>query len=120
MARHKGGLNNKYTLEFKLEVIEFNKQHGPNETTEVYGVVKSVFYKWEKIYLEEGIEGLSIERRGRPIKDQELLAINSKKFPNNVKEDLIAENQRLKMEIDYLKKLTALIHEKEKIQKKSK
>lgn len=58
---------------------------------------------WERIYLEEGAEGLMKERRGR--------GSNGKppKLDKQTEEDLIAENQRLRMEIEYLKKLSALV-----------
>ena len=63
--------------------------------------------KWERIFLEEGAEGLMKERRGKS-------NINGKrgrppKLDRKVEEDLIAENQRLRMEIEYLKKLSALV-----------
>ena len=41
---------------------------------------------------------LSDKKRGRP-----------PKLDKKVEEDLIAENQRLRMEIEYLKKLSALV-----------
>lgn len=118
MGRQKGGVNNTYTPEFKLKVIEFNKEHGPTETERVYGVVKSVFYKWERIYLEEGLDGLSVERRGKSTIEGGSLKGRPVKLGAKVEEDLIAENQRLRMEIDYLKKLAALIREEEKKQKR--
>ncbi len=59
--------------------------------------------KWERIFLEEGAEGLMKERRGRARKN------NAPKLDKKVEEDLIAENQRLRMEIEYLKKLSALV-----------
>lgn len=120
MGRPKGGVNNTYAPEYKLEVIEFNKEHGPKETELVYGIANSVFYKWERIYLEEGIEGLSIERRGKSKNQGDALKGRPIKLGAKVEEDLIAENQRLRMENDYLKKLAALIQEEEKKQKKSK
>ena len=65
---------------------------------------------WERIYLAEGSEGLYIERRGgkgRPMQ-----------FPKTVEEDLLAEVQRLRAENAYLKKLQALVLERERHQKK--
>ena len=59
--------------------------------------------RWERIYLEEGAEGLMKERRGRDSKGR------PPKLDKQVEEDLIAENQRLRMEIEYLKKLSALV-----------
>ena len=60
---------------------------------------------WERIYLEEGAAGLMTERRGRKSTGRP----RKKPLDKCVEEDLIAENQRLKMEIEYLKKLSALV-----------
>ena len=46
-------------------------------------------------------------RRGRP-----------PKLDKKVEEDLIAENQRLRMEIEYLKKLDALVRKREQEEEK--
>ena len=65
--------------------------------------------RWERIFLEEGAEGLMKERRGRgnPLSDKK--RGRPPKLDKKVEEDLIAENQRLRMEIEYLKKLSALV-----------
>ena len=47
--------------------------------------------------MEEGAEGLIKERRGRGSKDR------TPKLDKKTKKDLIAENQRLRMEMEYLK-----------------
>lgn len=57
--------------------------------------------KWERIFLEEGAEGLMKERRGR--NNISGKRGNPPKLDKMIEEDLIAENQRLRMEIDYLK-----------------
>ena len=67
---------------------------------------------WERIFLEEGAEGLMKERRGRACKASGTQKGHPPKLDKNVKEDLIAENQRLRMEIEYLKKLDALVQER--------
>jgi len=69
---------------------------------------KMSIQKWERIYLEEGPEGLSIERRGRGSPGR------PPKLDKHVEKDLIAENQRLRAENDYLKKLHALVLEEER------
>ena len=51
----------------------------------------------ERIHLEEGPEGLSVERRGRSSTGR------PKKLPKDVEEDLLAEVQQLRAEVDYLK-----------------
>ena len=65
--------------------------------------------KWERIFLEEGAEGLMKERRGRVCKASGTRKGRPPKLDKEVEEDLIAENQRLRMEIEYLKKLSALV-----------
>ena len=68
-----------------------------------------IIERWERIYLEEGPEGLAIERRGRSSKDRP-----PKQLPKQVEEDLLAEVQRLRAENDYLKNLQALVLENER------
>lgn len=63
-----------------------------------------IIERWERIYLEEGPEGLSVERRGRSSTGR------SKKLPKEVEEDLLAEVQRLRAENDYLKNLQGKHH----------
>ena len=64
--------------------------------------------RWERIYLEEGAEGLMKERRGRGLTAEGKKRGRPPKLDKKVEEDLIAENQRLRMENEYLKKLDAL------------
>ena len=73
-----------------------------------HGIIK----RWERIYLEEGPEELAIERRGRKNSSW------SSKLSKAVEEDLIAENQRLRAENEYLKNLQALVLEEERRQRK--
>ena len=89
---------------------------GYRETVRKYNLVRqsetsaaTMLHRWERIYLEEGAEGLMKERRGRgsPLSDKK--RGRPPKLGKKVEEDLIAENQRLRMEIDYLKKLSALV-----------
>ena len=70
---------------------------------------------WERIYIEEGPQGLYVERRGRGSKGRP-----SKKLTPEVEEDLLAEVQRLRAENDYLKKLNALVAERVRQERKQK
>ena len=69
----------------------------------------AMLQRWERIFLEEGAEGLMKERRGRACKASGTRKGRPPKLDRKVEEDLIAENQRLRMEIEYLKKLSALV-----------
>lgn len=120
----KGIPNKKYTGEFKQKVVEdinvsnlsyleAAKKHGVKNKTQVL--------RWERIYLQEGPEGLYIEHRGRKTGNE----TGNKKgrppmFNKKVEEDLLAEVQRLRAENAYLKKLKALVHEREHLEKKHK
>ena len=114
----KGKIQRKYSPEFKISVImDMRENHlGYSETVRKYwgSDVQEVNYihrisRWERIFLEEGAEGLMKERRGRACKTNGARKGRPPKLDKKVEEDLIAENQRLRMEIDYLKKLSALV-----------
>lgn len=107
----KGIPNARYTGEFKQRVIEDmrNNNLGQNETAAKYGIPRSRVQVWERIYLEEGPVGLYIERRGKACAASGVRKGRKPKLDKQIEEDLIAENQRLRMENDYLKKLGALV-----------
>ena len=118
----KGQRYKKYSLEFKLSVIMNmrNNNLGYNETMRKYNINShTVIPNWERKYLEEGIEGLTKDNRGRP-------TVNGKKrgrppkLDKQVEEDLITENQRLRMENECLKKLNALVQERIERERKKK
>ena len=111
-----GRKNKKYSPEIKISVIIDMREHhlGYSETMRKYfpHLKENCFEflkKWERIFLEEEAEGLMKERRGRAGKSSGTRKGRFPKFDKKVEEDLIAENQRLRMEIDYLKKLSALV-----------
>ena len=105
----KGQKQKKYSAEFKIGVIMDMREHhlGLRETERKYNVQHSVILKWERVFLEEGAEGLMKERRGKA--NTSGRRGRPPKLDKKVEEDLIAENQRLRMEIEYLKKLSALV-----------
>ena len=111
----KGEPNKRYTPEFKKLVIETMKEEklSYSETERRFGVVRSRITAWERIYLTEGPEGFTIERRGRGSKGRP-----PKQLPKEVEEDLLAEVQRLRAENDYLKNLQALVLEDERRQRR--
>ena len=111
----KGIPNKRYTAEFKKKAIEtmIEEKLSYCETARRFEVSSDTRIKaWERIYLEEGPEGFTIERRGRGSKGR------PQKLPKAVEEDLVAEVQRLRAENDYLKNLQALVLEDERRQHK--
>ena len=106
-------LKSSYSGDFKQKVVEYmHKNHlSCQETAFHFNLAGDyVVSKWERIYYEEGPQGLYIERRGRS-KNMSSKP-KKKKLDKKVEEDLIAENQRLRMENEYLKKLNALVQER--------
>ncbi len=111
----KGIANKRYTPEFKKQVVEAVIQGGLSyqEAAKIYKVQgHDRIQSWERIYLEEGPEGLAIERRGRRSTGK------PKQLASKVEEDLLAEVQRLRAENAYLKNLQALVLERERRQQK--
>ena len=76
--------------------------------------------RWERIYLEEGAEGLMQERREKPRFFTGARRGRPPKLDKNIEKDLIEENQHLRMEIEYLKKLRALVLAEEQKKNKNK
>jgi transposase-like protein len=113
------GRNRKHTGEFKLAVIKDLRDNklAYREVGQKYKISDSTILKWERIFLEEGPEGLFVERRGRSSNSDSVNKGRPKKLDKQTEEDLIAEVQRLRMENAYLKKLNALVHEREKSKK---
>lgn len=121
--------NTRYSPEFKICVIMDMRKHGLSyhetvrkhwgvDSRQEIDLYRDTVKRWERIYLEEGEAGFYIERRGRQTKmnNPKKGRPRKKPLPSEVEEDLIAENQRLKdqleylqMENDYLKKLDALV-----------
>ena len=112
----KGTIQQKYSAKFKIGVIMDMREHhlSYNETVRKYWDIskgqehnyQKQIQRWERIYLEEGVEGLMKERRGKSYGSKKG---RPPKLDKKTEEDLIAENQRLRMENAYLKKLSALV-----------
>lgn len=104
-----------YPGEFNQQVVEDMQANklSLRQTAAKYNLSDhSVVAKWERIYLEEGPQGLFHKRRGRSKSGW------PPKLDKKLAEDLIAENQRLRMENEYLKKLNALVQERQRSERK--
>ena len=112
---------NKYTGDFKISVVEYKLNHSLSikQTIAHFNIpnTRSVAL-WEKKYLQEGADSLRVESRGRP-KSCSTVMKNKKTSVKALsdKEILLEENKRLRMENEYLKKLNALIQNREKLNK---
>ena len=112
----KGVPNKRYTPEFKKLVVETMQKErlDYSETCRRFDVnSRDQVKSWERIYLEERPEGFAVERRGRSSKGHP-----PKQLPKEVEEDLLAEVQRLRAEVECLKNLQALVLEDERRQRK--
>lgn len=107
-----------YTGDFKISVVEYMHNTGTSiRKTAAHFNIPSPHSvsKWQRIYYEQGKEALCEERRGRAKK----MRVKKPRKPKK-NEDLLAEVQRLRMENEYLKKLNALIQEREKLERPTK
>ena len=97
-----------------MVVETMEKEHlSIHATMQEFGINDhKIIERWERIYLEEGPEGLTVERRGRGSTGR------PKKLSKEVEEELLAEVQRLRAENDYLKNLQALVLEDERRQRR--
>jgi hypothetical protein len=99
-----------YTREQKLEVLNYMHSHhlSCQETGIKLGISGSAtVWEWERRYVENGISGLEPKKKGRRPKGQK------PKPPLTPLEQLLAENE-------YLKKLNALVAEREAREKRGK
>ena len=112
-----------YSGNFKVHVVEYMHQHSMSlrQAAAHFGIqTHSTLAKWERIYYEEGKEALYEERRGRSKKMTGKKKGRPPKKDVNENEDLLQEVQRLRMENEYLKKLMALVQERERSEQETK
>lgn len=109
-----------YSQEFKIDVLNYMKDNGTSfrETAAIFNISSdATIGKWLKIVETHGVDALQPRKRGRLPMEKEVKKMT---FVEDSKEALLAENERLRMENDYLKKLNALVQEKERLQNKTK
>ena len=81
------------------------------------GIQENLLSKWYKIYQESGIDGLKLDRRGRPPKMTKKPKSSNE---SKTKEELEKELEYLRAENEYLKKLNALVQKRKGRQPKKK
>jgi transposase len=115
-----------YDARFKLSVLQRMQRDGLS-----YGQTAALFdirsaghvSTWERLYHEGGFDALSSRRRGRPRK----MATSLPPKPTEAgspdersREELLKENEYLRAEVAYLKKLDALLQAKKQAAQKKK
>jgi transposase-like protein len=100
-----------WTAEQKYQVLTYMHEHhlSCTETGIKFGISGSAtIWQWEKRYLENGIEGLEDKKKCRKPR------VQKPKPPKTREEELLERIQYLEVENAYLKKLNALVAEREK------
>lgn len=95
-----------YSGDFKLSAIRhMHENHlSLTETTAKFGIYnESTLSKWERIYYEEGESGLYRDNRGKMRTKP-----NKQELQPQEENDLRVENQRLRAEVAYLKRIEGL------------
>jgi len=104
-----------WTAEQRYEVLKYmiDNQLSFRETGVRLGIRHSTIIQWERRYLENGISGLEDKKKGRKPRTPK------PKLPMTRLEELEEENLNLRIENEYLKKLNALVAEREKREKEN-
>lgn len=100
-----------WTAEQKNQVLKYMRDNelSCQEVSIQLGISgSSTVWQWEQQYLENGIEGLENKKKGRKPR------IPKAKPPKTREEELLDRIQYLEAENAYLKKLNALVAEREK------
>ncbi|KMY28284.1 transposase [Lysinibacillus xylanilyticus] len=106
-----------YTLEFKMDVLNFMIENGTslNETAAIFKIpAPSTISVWRKQYEIQGLDALQSKKKGRPSMKKEFNKQSKQAPVEGSTEALEARIKQLEMENEYLKKLNALVQNKEK------
>ena len=106
----------KYSGEFKESVLEYMKQnHLSYSETALHFKIRSMvtIMKWDDLVIKEGKSRLHEDRRGQHFKMTPKKKKANKPLDPNSIEALLEENEQLRMENDYLKKLKALVQQRQ-------
>lgn len=112
-----------YTQQFKLDVLNFMIENGTSlfETAAIFNIpAPSTIVVWKKQLETQGIDALQSKKKGRPSMKKELNKQSKQAPAEGSVEALEARIKQLEMENEYLKKLNALVQNKENSRNKTK
>jgi len=91
------------------------------ETAAIFNLPSdSTLWTWQHLYETQGLAALKTKKKGRPPMKNDKKQKEKKHPTGNSMEEMQAELERLRMENAYLKKLNALVQNKEKSPNKTK
>ncbi|WP_117161092.1 helix-turn-helix domain-containing protein [Paraliobacillus sp. X-1268] len=101
-----------YSVQFKLDVLSFIKRTGSSETEAAlhFGLKQPTrIASWKKVFRERGAEGLDRAKGRSPMSDTSKRRKNKqiKEKDRTNEQKLVKENELLRLEVEYLKKLQA-------------
>lgn len=113
-----------YPMAFKLDVLNYMNDNGtsPNEAAVIFNISSPGMIRgWRSQFNKHGIDALIPKKKGRRcMTDKDNKGLKKQEPAEGSVEALQAEVERLRMENAYLKKLNALIQNKEKSPNKTK
>ena len=113
-----------YSVQYKLDVLNYMNENGTSirETAAIFNIpTHSTILKWHNQLEHIGIDALQPKKKGRSSMSKDNQKQTKKQVPaEGSVEALQAEVERLRMENAYLKKLNALVQNKEKSPNKTK
>ena len=112
-----------YTQQFKMDVLNFMTENGTSldETAAIFNIpAPSTILAWKKQLETKGIDALQSKKKGRPSMKKDSTKQPKQTPAEGTVEALEARIKQLEMENEYLKKLNALVQNKEKSSSKTK
>ncbi|WP_342598924.1 IS3 family transposase [Psychrobacillus sp. FSL H8-0483] len=113
-----------YSSGFKLDVLNFMNETGASflETASKFNISSpSTIYQWEELLKTKGLDALKTKKKRRPSMKKETKSNDKKTTPDEGSmEALRAENERLRMENAYFKKVESFSSRTRKITNKIK
>jgi transposase len=109
----------RYSAEFKLSVLRhmWDNHLSMIQTAAIYDIRDhGNVGSWERIYRDGGLEALAprLKEKPEPMSTQVTPPDSPSENDKRSREELLAEVNHLRMELDYLKKLHALVHARKK------